>query len=78
LSLKTVGYLISSISVICLGAVSWTAAAEHPPMLAVLVVGMATSILGMLCRWISYRREKREEAALSPPQGEVARRAGGV
>jgi hypothetical protein len=67
LSLKTFGYLISSISVICLGMVSWTAAAEHPPMLAVLVVGMATSILGMLCRWASYRREKREEAAGAAP-----------
>jgi hypothetical protein len=67
LRLKSIGYLISSISVICLGVVSWTAAAEHPPMLAVLVVGMATSILGMLCRWISYRREKQQEAAEAAP-----------
>jgi hypothetical protein len=65
--LKTVGYLISSVSVICLGIVSWSGVAEHPLMLAVLLAGMATSILGMACRWISYRREKREEAAQAAP-----------
>jgi hypothetical protein len=60
--LKAIGYLISIISVICLGIVSWSGAAEHPLMLALLLAGMATSILGMLLRLWSYVREKRCEA----------------
>jgi len=60
--LKVVGYLISIISVICLGLVSWSGAAQHPVMLALLLAGIATSILGMLLRLLSYVREKRYEA----------------
>jgi hypothetical protein len=60
--LKAVGYLISSISVICLGIVSWSGAAQHPLMLALLLAGMATSILGMLLRFASFVREKRSGA----------------
>ncbi|MDB5425587.1 MAG: hypothetical protein JWQ29_3003 [Phenylobacterium sp.] len=61
--LKLVGYLISSLSVICLGIVSWSGAAGKPLMLALLIAGMATSILGMAIRFWSYLREKREREA---------------
>jgi hypothetical protein len=61
--LKLYGYLVSSVSVICLGIVSWSGAAAHPLMLAILIAGMATSILGMAIRFWSHIREKREEAA---------------
>lgn len=61
--LKLVGYLVSGVSVICLGIVSWSGAAQYPPMLAILIVGMATSILGMAIRFWSFIREKQEERA---------------
>ena len=61
--LKLVGYLVSSVSVICLGVVSWSGAAKHPWLLAVLILGMATSILGMAIRFRSYMREKQEQRA---------------
>jgi biotin transporter BioY len=56
--IKTAGYLISSVSVVLLGAVAWKSAAEHPLMLACLIGGMALSILGMLLRWTSYKIEE--------------------
>lgn len=61
--LKLVGYLISCVSVICLGIVSWSGAAEKPLMLALLIAGMATSIIGMLVRFWSYLRDKRQREA---------------
>ena len=61
--LKLFGYLISCLSVICLGVVSWSGAAEKPLMLGLLIAGMATSILGMLVRFWSYLRDKREQEA---------------
>ena len=57
--LKTTGYIVSSISVALLGIVSWDSAKSKPLMLAALLIGMAFSILGMLLRWLSYRREKK-------------------
>jgi hypothetical protein len=61
--LKLVGYLISCVSVICLGIVSWSGVAEKPLMLALLIAGMATSIIGMLVRFWSYLRDKRQREA---------------
>lgn len=61
--LKLFGYLISCVSVLCLGVVSWSGAAEKPLMLALLIAGMGTSVVGMLIRFWSYVREKRREAA---------------
>ncbi len=62
--LKCAGYLISTISVLLLGAVAWTATAAQPAMRILLVLGMATAIAGMFLRWLSYRheREKQERA----------------
>lgn len=57
--LKTVGYSISSLSVFCLGAASWNGAQGKPAVLLLLAVGMATSILGMVFRWVSFLREQQ-------------------
>jgi hypothetical protein len=46
--------------VLLLGIVSWSSAASNPKMLACLIVGMALSILGMLFRWLEYRKEKQQ------------------
>jgi len=61
--LKLVGYLASCVSVICLGMVAWSSAAENPLMLALLIAGMATSIVGMLIRFWSYVQDRRRAAA---------------
>jgi hypothetical protein len=57
---KALGYLISIASVFFLGAVAWLK--ENPPAwyYPVLVIGMATSIIGMACRYVAHLREKRE------------------
>ena len=57
-TIKTIGYAVSTISVILLGTVSWKAASTDPLLLACLLAGMTTSMLGMGLRWISYRMEK--------------------
>jgi hypothetical protein len=63
--LKTVGYSISSVSVLCLGAASWGGAEGKPLILALLAIGMATSIIGMGFRWLSFARE--QQAKGKPP-----------
>ena len=62
--LKTFGYLISTVSVILLGIVAWPKAAANPLLLACLIGGMLASIIGMLCRWLSYDIEKRREGEI--------------
>lgn len=57
--LKTVGYSISSLSVLCLGAASWDGAQGKPMIEALILAGMATSILGMGFRWVSFAREQQ-------------------
>jgi len=60
LDIKAIGYLTSIVSVLFLGAVAWTK--ENPPSwyYPVLVVGMATSIIGMGFRYLAHLRQKRE------------------
>jgi uncharacterized protein involved in response to NO len=58
-TIKTVGYLISTVSVLLLGVVSWKAASHEPVLKMCLIGGMSTSILGMLMRWISYQRDEK-------------------
>jgi len=57
---KALGYLISIVSLFCLGAVAWTK--ENPPgwYYPVLVIGMATSIVGMGCRYVAHLHQKRQ------------------
>ena len=60
-SLKGLGYLTSTISVLLLGIVAWKGASEQPLLLVCLVAGMASSIAGMCLRWISHRIEQKEK-----------------
>jgi hypothetical protein len=56
---KTIGYAISSVSVILLGVVAWDGAKDHPPLLAALMIGVITSIVGMYLRWASWLRNEK-------------------
>jgi hypothetical protein len=56
--LKVVGYGISTLSVILLGAVAWKGAQDDPMMVAALILGMGFSIIGMGLRLASHLREK--------------------
>jgi hypothetical protein len=60
LDFKAIGYLTSIVSVLFLGAVAWTK--ENPPgwYHPVLVIGMATSIIGMGFRYLAHLRQKHE------------------
>lgn len=57
--IKTVSYLVSTISVVLLAIVAWPKAKESPLLLACLIGGALTSVIGMFCRWLSYEIEKR-------------------
>jgi len=57
-TIKTLGYAISTLSVILLGIVSWKSASADMLLMLCLLGGMATSITGMALRWLSYRLEK--------------------
>ena len=61
-TLKSLGYLISTASVLLLGWSAWPGA-EKAGLTDALVVGMAVSVLGMGCRWYSYVLERRAKAA---------------
>jgi hypothetical protein len=57
---KATGYLVSVVSVLFLGAVAWTK--DDPPSwyYPVLIIGMATSIIGMGCRYLAHLHQKAE------------------
>jgi hypothetical protein len=57
---KTLGYLVSIVSVFLLGAIAWPSQGDPGWHLPVLVAGMAASVLGMGFRLKAHRREKRE------------------
>jgi hypothetical protein len=58
-AIKMAGYLVSTVSVVLLGIVSWKAAQASTVLMICLIGGMAASVLGMLLRWISYELEKK-------------------
>jgi hypothetical protein len=58
LTLKGIGYVISTISVVLLAIVSWRHASNDLLLAVCLVGGVATSIAGMCFRWASYVLEK--------------------
>jgi len=60
IDIKAIGYLTSIVSVLFLGAVA--CAKENPPSwyYPVLIVGMATSIIGMGFRYAAHLRQKRQ------------------
>jgi hypothetical protein len=57
---KGLGYLISIVSVLLLGAVAWPKGGEPDWHKSVLIAGMATSILGMACRYKAHRDQRKE------------------
>jgi hypothetical protein len=61
-TLKGFGYLVSTLSVILLGLVSWKSASEQPFLFLCLILGMLASIAGMSLRWISHRIEQKQKS----------------
>ena len=57
---KGLGYLVSIVSVLFLGAVAWPTTGEPRWHMAALIAGMATSILGMALRYKAHLAEQRE------------------
>ena len=57
---KGLGYIISIISVLLIGAVAWPHANEPRWHGYLLIAGMATSIIGMGFRYIAHLKEKAE------------------
>lgn len=55
---KTTGYIVSTLSVLLLGLVSWKSAQQSPALMACLIGGMLCSVLGMAMRWLSYQIDK--------------------
>lgn len=64
-ALKTIGYIISILSVMLLGFAAWRTAPQDDVLLLCLVGGMMASILGMLLRWISHLQDQREKHKLA-------------
>lgn len=60
LDFKAIGYLTSIVSVFFLGALACTKADPPDWYYPVLIVGMATSIVGMGFRYLAHLRQKRE------------------
>ena len=58
--LKFVGYSISTASVLLLGIVAWPDPGELRWKSVLVIVGMATSIGGMMVRFMSHRQDKRD------------------
>jgi len=62
MDLQGLGYLISSVSVVFLGAVAWPGPDEPQWKAWAVALGMATSILGMCVRFLSHLRDKQNIA----------------
>jgi hypothetical protein len=58
--IKSHGYLVSIASVFLLAIPSLKSAKEQPLLLACLLAGAATSILGMALRWIADKKTQRK------------------
>jgi hypothetical protein len=57
-----IGYLVSSVSVLLLGAVAWPTPSEPRWMIPAVVIGCATSVIGMGLRYIAHVQQKRAVA----------------
>ena len=57
---KGLGYLVSILSVFLLGAIAWPKPEDPKWHIAVLIAGMATSILGMAFRYKAHLDQQRE------------------
>lgn len=65
--LKTLGYGVSTASVLLLAVPSWKSATEQPILFLFLLAGIATAILGMFLRWLSFLREQKAKALAARP-----------
>jgi hypothetical protein len=57
---KALGYLTSIVSVFFLGAISWPKPDDPRWHAPALIVGMATSILGMGFRYLAHIKQKKQ------------------
>jgi uncharacterized membrane protein YqhA len=57
--LKGLGYIISILSVLLLAAVAWSSASDEPLLLACLMLGVLSSIIGMSLRWRAHIVDQR-------------------
>jgi hypothetical protein len=57
---KALGYLVSIVSVFFLGAIAWPTPSEPRWHIVALIIGMATSIIGMGCRYKAHLDQQRE------------------
>jgi len=57
---KGIGYLVSIISVLFLGAVAWPGSGEPRWHVPALVAGMVTSIAGMGFRYVAHLKQQGE------------------
>jgi len=65
-TLKTSGYLISTVSVLLLGAAAWPGA-HKAGLIPALILGMVASVVGMAMRWLSYEVEARAKDKRGEP-----------
>ena len=57
---KGLGYIVSILSVLLLGAIAWPTVQEPRWHMPVLVAGVITSILGMAFRYKAHLNQQRE------------------
>ena len=76
MDLKGLGYFISTISVLLLGAVAWPGPDEPGWKALVVVAGMAASIAGMGVRWLSHRKDRRDIERAEAEAADAERKAG--
>lgn len=57
---KGLGYLVSIVSVLFLGAIAWPKSNDPWWHLPALLIGMATSIIGMGCRYKAHLDQQHE------------------
>lgn len=67
-TIKTSGYLVSTLSVILLGIPAWKNASTNPLLMLCLAGGMIASMAGMALRWWSYSLEKNRTNASTAVQ----------
>ena len=60
MDLQGLGYFISTVSVLFLGVVAWPGPSDPDWHAWAVVIGMATSVLGMLVRFLSHRRDRHD------------------
>jgi hypothetical protein len=70
-AMKGVGYSISTVSVLALGAVAWPGPHEPEWKAVAVVVGMAASIIGMVVRYLSHRKDHPRRAQPSRPRSRL-------